>query len=105
MVVVGVLVAVALARVAPDLARVVYPQHYFGYTTDGDGVVTTVGRSARVRPPPNPYPDLAASAPAGGATGSIRSTASRGSSPAGTRTTTTTAISRSSATVAKKFCI
>jgi len=63
MVVVGVLVAVALARVAPDLARVVYPQHYFGYTTDGDGVVTTVGRSARVRPPPNPYPDLAATPP------------------------------------------
>lgn len=42
MIVVGVLVAIALGRVTPDFARIVYPLRVFGYTTDGNGVVTTV---------------------------------------------------------------
>ena len=40
--VVGLIVALGLARVAPDFARVVYHLHFFGYTTDGDGVVRSV---------------------------------------------------------------
>ncbi|HWT07431.1 MAG TPA: hypothetical protein VN224_16820, partial [Xanthomonadales bacterium] len=40
MVVVGLLVVLALARPLADFVRVVYPLSYFGYTTDGDGVVT-----------------------------------------------------------------
>jgi hypothetical protein len=40
MVVVGLLVVLALARPVADFVRVVYPLSYFGYTTDGDAVVT-----------------------------------------------------------------
>jgi hypothetical protein len=43
-VVVGVLVALVLARVVPDVVRVMYPLHYFGYVTNGDGVVIEVNR-------------------------------------------------------------
>jgi hypothetical protein len=39
MIVVGILVALAVARVVPDLVRVVYPLSVFGYVTDGNGVV------------------------------------------------------------------
>ncbi len=51
MVVVGILVVLALARVIPDLVRVIYPLSYFGYTTNGDAVVATVGAAV---PPPKP---------------------------------------------------
>lgn len=43
-VVVGVLVALMLGRVVPDVVRVMYPLHYFGYVTNGDGVVVEVNR-------------------------------------------------------------
>jgi hypothetical protein len=39
LVLVGIFVAFALARVVPDLVRVVYPLNVFDYVTDGDGVV------------------------------------------------------------------
>ena len=42
--VVGVLVALMLGRVVPDVVRVMYPLHYFGYVTNGDGVVVEVNR-------------------------------------------------------------
>ncbi|HEY0383493.1 MAG TPA: hypothetical protein VGC72_14985, partial [Candidatus Elarobacter sp.] len=51
MVVVGILVVVALARVVPDLVRVVYPLSFFGYSTDGDAVVVT---AAALAPSPKP---------------------------------------------------
>jgi hypothetical protein len=40
MAVVGLLVVLALARPVADFVRVVFPLSYFGYTTDGDAVVT-----------------------------------------------------------------
>jgi hypothetical protein len=40
MVVVGLLVVLALGRPLADFVRVIYPLSYFGYTTDGDGIVT-----------------------------------------------------------------
>ena len=40
MVVVGLLVVFALARPLGDFVRVVYPLSYFGYTTNGDAIVT-----------------------------------------------------------------
>lgn len=49
LVVVGVFVAFALARVVPDLVRVVYPLNVFGYVTDGDGTVLSA-RATEVRP-------------------------------------------------------
>jgi hypothetical protein len=49
LVVVGVFVVFALARVVPDLVRVVYPLNVFGYVTDGDGRVLTA-RAIDVRP-------------------------------------------------------
>jgi hypothetical protein len=45
MIVVGILAVIALGRIIPDLGRVAYPLRVFGYLTDGDGVVTTVGRA------------------------------------------------------------
>jgi hypothetical protein len=49
LVVVGVFVVFALARVVPDLIRVVYPLNVFGYVTDGDGVVLSA-RATEARP-------------------------------------------------------
>ncbi|MBV8750295.1 MAG: hypothetical protein JO103_11335 [Candidatus Eremiobacteraeota bacterium] len=46
MIVVGLLVLIALGRVVPDVARVVYPLHLFGYQTDGDARVTAVRAAA-----------------------------------------------------------
>jgi hypothetical protein len=42
--VVALLVVLALGRVVPDVVRVVYPLHYFGYVTDRDGVVIKVSK-------------------------------------------------------------
>lgn len=50
MVVVGVLVVLALMRVIPDFARVVYPLTFFGYTTNGDAVVVTAVALAPEKP-------------------------------------------------------
>ena len=47
MVVVGVLVVLALARVVPDLARAYYPLSFFGYATDGDGIIVSVPAATR----------------------------------------------------------
>jgi len=44
--IVGIFVVLALLRVAPDLVRFAYPLQVFGYQTDGDGIVTTAGRTA-----------------------------------------------------------
>ncbi len=44
MVAVGILVVLALARVVPDLVRIVSPLSFFGYATDGDSIVTSVPR-------------------------------------------------------------
>jgi hypothetical protein len=44
MIVVGIFVALSLARVVPDIVRAVYPIHYFGYVTNGDGVIIEVNR-------------------------------------------------------------
>jgi hypothetical protein len=41
MVIVGILVVLALGRVLGDVVRVAYPLRYFGYTTNGNGVVIT----------------------------------------------------------------
>lgn len=60
MVVVGILVVLALARVIPDLVRVIYPLSYFGYTTNGDAVVATVGVAV-----PSPKPGTTAEPAAG----------------------------------------
>ncbi|MEA2785678.1 MAG: hypothetical protein QOF71_1782, partial [Candidatus Eremiobacteraeota bacterium] len=40
MAIVGVLVVFALARPLGDFVRIVYPLSYFGYSTDGDAIVT-----------------------------------------------------------------
>jgi hypothetical protein len=37
--IVGILVALAVARVVPDFVRIAYPLHFFGYTTNGDAIV------------------------------------------------------------------
>ena len=42
LIVVGILVAVAIGRVVPDVVRAVYPLSSFGYITDGDGRVISV---------------------------------------------------------------
>jgi hypothetical protein len=42
LVIVGIFVVLAVARVVPDVVRAVYPLHYFGYVTNGDGVVVEV---------------------------------------------------------------
>lgn len=57
MILVGVLVVLALARVVPDLVRLVFPLSFFGYTTNGDNVVIT--RPA-VTSSPSPAPVTAA---------------------------------------------
>jgi len=44
MIVVSILVALVLARVVPDVVRAMYPLHYFGYVTNGDGVIIEVNR-------------------------------------------------------------
>jgi hypothetical protein len=49
LVLVGAFVVFALARVVPDLVRVVYPLQVFDYVTDGDGVVVSA-RAANARP-------------------------------------------------------
>jgi hypothetical protein len=80
MVVVGVLVVLALARVVPDLVRVIFPLSYFGYSTDGDGVVVTVP-AATPRPQPGAtstalaaeQPDTTSKARKGGAKRTISS--------------------------------
>ncbi len=54
MVVVGILVVLALGRVLGDLVRVAYPLSYFGYSTNGDGVVVTVAASPKPAPKPTP---------------------------------------------------
>jgi hypothetical protein len=41
LVIVGLFVVFAVARVVPDLVRVVYPLNVFDYITDGDGVVVS----------------------------------------------------------------
>ncbi len=56
MVIVGVLVVLALGRVLGDFVRLVYPLSYFGYTTNGDGVVVSV-------PAPSPKPKPGAKPP------------------------------------------
>lgn len=58
-IVVGILAVLALGRIVPDLGRVAYPLRIFGYVTNGDGVVVTVGRGAsNARKPAIPWPDL-----------------------------------------------
>lgn len=49
--VVGILVILALIRVAPDFIRLAYPLHVFGYRTDGNAVVTFVAPRATPAPP------------------------------------------------------
>lgn len=44
LVVVGVFAVLSLARVVPDAVRLVYPLSFFGYATDGDGVVVSAPR-------------------------------------------------------------
>jgi hypothetical protein len=59
MIVVGILAVIALLRIVPDLGRVAYPLRIFGYQTDGDGVVVTVGRNtASAHTPRVPWPDV-----------------------------------------------
>ncbi len=59
MIVVGLLAVIALLRIVPDLGRVAYPLRIFGYQTNGDGVVITVGRGASsARTPSVAWPDL-----------------------------------------------
>jgi hypothetical protein len=48
--VVALLVVVALGRVVPDVVRVMFPLHYFGYVTDGNGVVVDVNRHLSLTP-------------------------------------------------------
>ncbi len=50
MVIVGILVVLALGRVLGDVVRVAYPLRYFGYSTNGNGVVVTAPG------PPKPVP-------------------------------------------------
>ncbi|BDE05444.1 hypothetical protein WPS_07200 [Vulcanimicrobium alpinum] len=56
MIVVGIIVAIALARVVPDFVRVVYPRHVFAYTTNADGVVVKVPPRALATTAPTPAP-------------------------------------------------
>ncbi len=49
LILVGILVLIAVGRVAPDFVRVVYPLSVFGYVTDADGVVVSA-------PAANPKP-------------------------------------------------
>jgi len=48
MIVVGVFIALSLAPVVPDIVRVMYPLHYFGYVTNGDGVIIEVNKHLSV---------------------------------------------------------
>jgi hypothetical protein len=67
MVVVGILVVLALGRVLGDVVRVAYPLRYFGYSTNGNGVVVSVPAPA-ANPKPKPAPNAkptASPAPAG----------------------------------------
>src|SRR5580658_3689775 len=41
MVIVGIAAAIVVGRSAPDVVRVVFPLHIFGYATNGDGVVVS----------------------------------------------------------------
>ncbi|GAC1571645.1 MAG: hypothetical protein NVS3B7_01960 [Candidatus Elarobacter sp.] len=63
MAIVGILVVISLAGVVPDLVRIAYPLHVFGYVTDGDGKVisTTVLRPL----PPLKLPFKRGGTPAG----------------------------------------
>jgi len=45
MVVVGFCAAIVLGRAVPDVVRLVYPLHLFGYVTNGNGVVISVERN------------------------------------------------------------
>jgi hypothetical protein len=48
LILVGIVVVLALVRVVPDFARLVYPHHVFGYRTDGDAIVVRIApRPAR----------------------------------------------------------
>ena len=131
MVVVGVLVVLALARVVPDFVRVVYPLQLFGYRPTATGSSWSPrprrspepapsrprgqgGRGERVaacrrqaqtaRRPPDARAgrSVAASATACASTASSRSTASRGWPGAPSPTTTPTAGCRSSATASER---
>jgi hypothetical protein len=51
--IVGIIVAMAIARVVPDFVRIAYPLHFFGYSTDANAIVRTAA-----------VPRPAASAPA-----------------------------------------
>jgi hypothetical protein len=59
LVVVGIFVVLALARVVPDFIRFVYPLQVFRYVTDDDGVVIAVAprpaRTAGPRPTPRSH--------------------------------------------------
>ncbi len=46
---VGLLVLIAVGRVAPDFVRVVYPLSSFGYATDANGVVVSASKGNPVR--------------------------------------------------------
>ncbi len=48
--VVALLVVIALGRVVPDVVRVMFPLHYFGYVTDGNGVVVEVNPNLTLTP-------------------------------------------------------
>jgi len=102
MVVVGLLVVLALGRPLADFVRIVYPLSYFGYTTDGDAVVTYApaiapGSVTRKPQPPRRGARPVSTAPVA-STASTRSSANPDSPPAA-RTPTTTSIAgcRSSA--------
>jgi len=41
MIIVGIAAAIVVGRSAPDVVRVVFPLHVFGYATNGDGVVVS----------------------------------------------------------------
>ena len=58
LVVVGILVVLALLPVVPDFVRLAYPLQFFGYQTDGDGVVTIV--APRTPRTPGPVAQAAA---------------------------------------------
>ncbi|GAC1583063.1 MAG: hypothetical protein NVS3B28_01750 [Candidatus Velthaea sp.] len=49
LIVVGAFIVFSLARVGPDLVRIFYPLSTFGYSTDGDAVVTSVSPRAAAR--------------------------------------------------------
>lgn len=56
MIVVGILVVIALARVVPDVVRVVYPLQVFGYGTDGNGIVIRAPATPDPHPSAKPRP-------------------------------------------------